>query len=393
MINAPNGTYPDGVEEYYGNTDSDLGTWDTWTNGLHEVVGGTRPVSAAIMINGFSTPKKTTGQDANIPTGTDFTLRNGTYNGIIIGATCMQIRGGVPYKATVDGEEVTLYTTGNSHETVGINTSNWSIARHGFYLLKHGYSGRILKANSAALFEAKGAKFFNPDGSMPFAISCIDEYTDDGNTLHGTPYIDFKLGSASAFVQNDIPLERPTDTTHARIGYVSTTNSMNLSSIGSIKFNVLRNFTSVESSGKIYTMSSTDFSGGSSEISLGSMSKKWNTLYAKSGEVNSSDNSEIKTNSVTIVENGEETDEKTKILTAWGSLKYKMFEFKGDSEIKHFGLIAQDIISAFTVQGLNAVDYGLVEAYTSGNTTTYGVRYNECLALECAYIRSQLTGA
>ena len=67
-----------------------------------------------------------------------------------------------------------------------------------------------------------------------------------------------------------------------------------------------------------------------------------------------------------------------------------MFEFTGTSTIKHFGLVAQDIISAFTAQGLNAVDYGIIEAKTENNVTTYSVRYNECLALECAYLRYRL---
>ena len=374
MLNAPanlnNYSALAGTDEYYGNDDSLLGLWDTWTNGFHEIVGGRRPVSAAIMINGFS-------QKYFEGTNNEFTLRNGTYNGIIIGASSMQIRGGVPTGET-DENDNPVCTNGNSHETVAINTANWSKNKHGFYLLKHGYSGRILKAKSAALFETLGAKFFNPDGSMPFAISCIDEYTENENTVHGTPYLDFKIGSANDFVQDNIPLERPTDTTHARIGYVSTSNSMNVSSDGDIKFLISRDF-SENTAEKTYSMTETDFSP-SSPVNLGTSSKKWDNIYANADVITTSDRN-LKTDIQDIDE---------KILKAWGKVNYKVFKFKNGSR-KHIGVIAQDIDKAFADEGLDARDFGLFCEDTDENgNTILGVRYSECLALECAYIRSKI---
>lgn len=383
-----------GTEGYASN--DDFHRHRTWINGYHCVGGGRRPATDGILINGFTV---TVPIDADGKTTSDsnavkrVTMHNGFLNGITIGGTSMAVRHIV--KVTdADGTELSGYTTdGNSVETVGINTSSWSKSdgkNYGFYLLKHGYSPRILHSRGAALFEVPGAKFFNSTGSMPFAISCVNEYTykDEQqveHTAHGVPYLDFKIGSSSDFFQNNKPVERPTDTTRSRIGYVSTSNSMNVSSDGGIKFNVNRNFSSASTTGKIYTMTSTDFSP-TTPLKLGNIDSKWETVYSKMGAVNAGDETEIKANPV-VIENGDSTDEKTKILTAWGNIRYKIFEFSGTSTIKHFGLVAQDIIAAFSEQGLNAVNYGIVEAKTENNVTTYSIRYNECLALECAYLR------
>lgn len=409
----------EGTDGYYGN--DELFSYKTWTNCLHLVGGARRPVTAGILINGKSSLdvsvdadgmpvkdgaekvlKDVNGND-RVEAGKAY-VRNGMYSGIYIGASAMRIRS-VPLRnangdlVDKNGNTVTtpVMTTGNSHETAAINTSNWTEkGSHGFTFLKAGYAPRILTSRGSALFESSGAKFLNPDGSMPFAISCVDTYTyKDENeqiqTARGVPYLDFKIGTSSVFYNDGIPVERPADTTRSRIGYVSTSNSMNVSSDGGIKFNVNRNFSSASTTGKIYTMTSTDFSP-TTPLKLGNIDSKWETVYSKMGAVNAGDSTEIKANPV-VIENGEATDEKTKILTAWGNLKYKMFEFTGTSTIKHFGLVAQDIISAFTAQELNAVDYGIIEAKTENNVTTYSVRYNECLALECAYLRSQLAGA
>ena len=372
MINASATAELTGTNEYYGNSDNLLGHWDTWTNCLHLVGGGRRPINAGIMINGFT-------QKYYKDTPNEFTLRNGMYNGIIIGASAMQIRGGVP--DGVDGDNNQLYTSGNSHETVGINTANWTPSKHGFYLLKHGYSGRILKANSAALFETDGAKFLNATDNMPFAISA-----------NGTPSLDFKTGTAADYfvtennVLTTIPKERPTDTTRGRMGYVS--GSLNISSDGAVKIITSRDFSDSSAETLNFTMSNNGFYP-SSMVNLGSQNYFWENLYVRKGAINIADNEKYRDTS--NIETSQSTPaEIAKLLTAWGNVKYKMFKFLDTNSKKHIGLNAQDISDAFTAQGLNASNYGLYFSTTSGDTTTYGVRYNECLALECAYLRDQL---
>lgn len=395
----------DGVEGtagYYGNPE--IWDYDTWTNCLHLVGGARRPVTAGILINGKSShkikvdingkPVYDAQEKVIVENGSprvyhhDAYVENGMYNGIYIGASAMKIRR-VPVRdengnIQTDTNGNVVMTSGNSHLTAGINTSNWTEnGSHGFTFLKAGYAPRILTSRGSALFEAPGVKFLNPDGYMPVAISCVDTYTykDDNNqtqTAHGTPYLDFKLGSASDFYENNIPKERPTDTTRSRIGYVSTSNSMNISSDGSINFLTARNF-STNAVGKTYSMTSTDFSP-SAPANLGTADNKWDTVYAQTGTISTSDR-----NAKTDISDIDE-----KVLKAWAKVNYKVFKFKNGNR-KHIGLIAQDIDEAFKSEGLNARDYGLFcEDTDEDGNKILGVRYSECLALECAYLRYRL---
>ena len=368
----------------------DFHSFRTWINALHLVGGGRRPATDGILINGFTT---TVSVDSNgnytsisSQVSKKVTMHNGFLNGITIGGSSMAVRHIVKV-TNANGDVLSGYTTdGNSTETVGINTSSWSNSEgknYGFYLLKHGYSGRILHSRGSALFEAPAFKFLNSNGSMPFAISCVNEYTykDEQqveHTAHGVPYLDFKIGGSSDFFQNSKPVERPTDTTRSRIGYVSTSNSMNVSSDGAINFLTARNF-STNAVGKTYSMTNTDFSP-SSPANLGTADNKWDTVYAQTGTINTSDR-----NAKTDISDIDE-----RILRAWGKVNYKVFKFKNGSR-KHIGVIAQDIDEAFKSEGLNARDFGLFceDVDESGNTIL-GVRYSECLALECAYLRSKI---
>lgn len=381
----------EGTAGYFGNPE--MWNYDTWTNCLHLVGGSRRPITAGILLNGKSSMDIKTDSngkpvydaqnnviyDNGIARTYDHDeyVQNGMYSGIYIGASAMRIRS-VPLRNSngqlidSEGNVVTtpVMTSGNSHLTAGINTSNWTEnGSHGFTILKAGYAPRILTSRGSALFEAPGVKFLNPDGYMPVAISA-----------NGTPYLDFKTGDNSTFYdENDIPVERPEDVTRSRVGYVQATNSMNLSSDGSMKFNVARDFSDPNTTGKIYTMTETDFSP-SAPVNLGTSSKKWDTVYAQTGTINTSDRN--------FKQDIQDIDER--LLRAWGKVNYKVFKFK-DGNRKHIGLIAQDIDEAFKSEGLNARDFGLFCEDTDENgNTVLGLRYSECLALECAYLRYKI---
>ena len=154
--------------------------------------------------------------------------------------------------------------------------------------------------------------------------------------------------------------------------------------------------------------------------SLGNASFRWSVVYAGTGTINTSDERAKQ----------QIVDVSATVMRAWGKVNYVQFKFndavetKGDSARWHFGLIAQRIKEAFESEGLDAFAYGIlcydkwddqyteemVEAeenlgdgktikvmrstgnkiltQTAGNR--YGVRYEEALALECAYLRSKL---
>ena len=399
---ALNAAEEDGILGTDGYPDNkDFHNFRTWINALHLVGGGRRPATDGILINGFTTtvPIDSNGNytSSSSQVSKKVTMHNGFLNGITIGGSSMAVRHIVKV-TNANGDVLQGYTTdGNSTETVGINTSSWSNSEgknYGFYLLKHGYSGRILHSRGSALFEAPAFKFLNSNGSMPFAISCVDTYTyKDGNnqtqTAHGTPYLDFKIGSNSDFYNNSIPLERPTDATRARVGYLSSTSSLNVSSDGAIKLITSRNFADSEAETLDFTMSNNGFYP-SEMVNLGSQNYFWENAYIRKGAINIADTEKYRDTSSIVRPSTAGDTEVEKLLTAWGNVGYKLFKFTDTGSKKHIGLTAQDIDEAFTAQGLTASDYGLYFTTTSGSATTYGVRYNECLAMECAYLRDQL---
>lgn len=148
---------------------------------------------------------------------------------------------------------------------------------------------------------------------------------------------------------------------------------------------------------------------------LGSGGIRWATVYAGTGTINTSDEREK--------EQIENID--SKVLTAWAKVNYTQFKYKdavetkGDKARLHFGVIAQQVKEAFESEGLDPFEYGILcydewdeqleiiepevlnekgdiiaESHITqpyipaGNR--YGVRYEEALVLECAYLRSML---
>ena len=138
---------------------------------------------------------------------------------------------------------------------------------------------------------------------------------------------------------------------------------------------------------------------------LGGANKRWAVVYAGTGSINTSDE-RCKADITDIPE---------AVLRAWGKVQFQQFkmldavEQKGQMARLHIGVIAQRIDEAFKSEGLDARDYGLfcfdswdaapTEFFADGSVAVegveagerYSVRYDECLALECAYQRWQLS--
>lgn len=176
--------------------------------------------------------------------------------------------------------------------------------------------------------------------------------------------------------------------------------------------------------------------------SLGTASFKFSVVYAATGTINTSD--EHYKRQIRPIDEA--------ALRAWAKVEYMQYkmadavEEKGDSARWHFGLIAQRVQEAFESEGLNAMDYGLL-CYDEWEETPfepavygpeipateerqatydemgimltpympacpgsggpvlekaevpyrpagsrYGIRYEEALALECAYLRAKMEG-
>lgn len=132
-------------------------------------------------------------------------------------------------------------------------------------------------------------------------------------------------------------------------------------------------------------------------INLGSPSNRFATVYAGTGTINTSDERSKKD-----IRDLTEA-ERNAAVRCKGLLRAFRFKdavaTKGDAARTHFGVIAQDVITAFAAEGLNAHNYGLLcydeweandavvdnedgqvltPAVEAGNA--YGVRYDELLA-------------
>lgn len=161
--------------------------------------------------------------------------------------------------------------------------------------------------------------------------------------------------------------------------------------------------------------------GTDNTFSLGSGSLRWSQVYAGNGTINTSDE-RAKQQIEAIPQTW---------LDAWGDVDYMRFKFndavekKGNAARWHVGLIAQRVKEAFESRGIDPFAIGLlcfdqwndieVEKPVedkNGNPVLdektgevvmqkqvikvagdqYGIRYEQALALECAYLRNKLKG-
>jgi len=115
---------------------------------------------------------------------------------------------------------------------------------------------------------------------------------------------------------------------------------------------------------------------------MGTYSVRWTQIFAVNGTIQTSDNNEK--------QDVEELNDAEKRVAVSAKSLIKKFRWKsavaekGDSARMHFGVVAQDLKSAFESEGLDASRYGLFcsDTWTEDGVekTRLGVRYNELLA-------------
>ena len=116
-------------------------------------------------------------------------------------------------------------------------------------------------------------------------------------------------------------------------------------------------------------------------IALGTSGRRYTNVYSVNGTIQTSDANQ-KTDIKPIDD---------RVLDAWGLVAFRQFRMKSDDKPIHVGVIAQEVDEAFKSYGLDARDYGLFcDDKDEDGETILGIRYNEALALECAYQRRAL---
>ena len=174
-------------------------------------------------------------------------------------------------------------------------------------------------------------------------------------------------------------------------------------------------FCTLSYDGQIYNNLKQFVPNTNDEYNLGKSTQRWKDIYATNATINTSDR-----NAKTDIKNIDDN-----ILEAWDKVSLVSFklkdsvEKKGDNARTHIGYIAQNIKEELSKCGIDACEYGLF-CYNSwdaqeeksheeqrtdeaGNTETikvidtpareageiYGLRYIECLVVECAYLRKK----
>lgn len=197
----------------------------------------------------------------------------------------------------------------------------------------------------------------------------------------------------------------------------TTTGSVSLRSSNALVFtNGTDNLFSVSSLGSAQTKAAVACMTDNTSA-CGLPAQRWTNVYAASGSINTSDE-ETKTDIEPIPE---------AVFKAWEKVEFMQYRFKDAIQLKgdgaarlHFGVIAQRVKEAFESEGLDPFSYGLLcydewddifepvmgvrevevegeteyEEYDTGETrlviaagSRYGIRYEEALVLECAFLR------
>lgn len=124
------------------------------------------------------------------------------------------------------------------------------------------------------------------------------------------------------------------------------------------------------------------FPGVDNTQAFGNASRRWSTVYAGTGSINTSDAREK--------QQVRELSEVERAVALRLKSLIRAFKFndavniKGSSARIHFGVIAQDVKQAFEVEGLDPTAYGLLCYDTTDDGGKYGVRYDELLAFVVA---------
>lgn len=138
------------------------------------------------------------------------------------------------------------------------------------------------------------------------------------------------------------------------------------------------------------------------DSNLGSASRRFGTIYAASGIINTSDeNDKYDIGSIS-----------NEWLDAWADVKWSRYKFKDGGKRWHNGLIAQQIYAAFAAHQIDAFEIGLCcldkwdaehechidedghilqsDTIMAPGGEKWGLRYDECFAMEAAYQRREL---
>lgn len=120
--------------------------------------------------------------------------------------------------------------------------------------------------------------------------------------------------------------------------------------------------------------------GADNARTLGTASLRFSTLFAASGTISTSD-ARMKKHVGRMPDAW---------LDAWGEVGWRRYRFRKGRRW-HAGLIAQEVAAAFAAHGEDAATIGLLcRDRLENGSERWGLRYDECFAMEAAWVRREL---
>lgn len=259
---------------------------------------------------------------------------------------------------------LSLYPSGRSQDTIArAGTAQRALAR---------FSDDTAGANISIL-KSRGTKVKQSKSVLPGdTISTWSFLADNGNL----DYDAAAIGSRVAYIAVDI----------AEDSTATAAGNENLGLKGVIRLMVCQDSATSRNGRGLYITTEAFLPSVDNAFSFGSGTRRLKEIFAATGTITTSDEN-LKTEIEEIPQ---------AVFEAWGKVNFNLFKFKdavkekGEKARKHVGLIAQKVVAAFESVGLNAFDFGLICKEYDGEKEILFLRYEECLALECAYIRNKL---
>jgi hypothetical protein len=122
-------------------------------------------------------------------------------------------------------------------------------------------------------------------------------------------------------------------------------------------------------------------------LSCGKAAQRWSVIFAATGAISTSDaRDKVDIGAIPDI-----------WLDAWAAVDWQRYRFKGGKRW-HVGLVAQRVEAAFAGFGIDAFSIGLLcrdpigkdAGSARGRKDRWGLRYDECLALEAAWHRREI---
>lgn len=271
----------------------------------------------------------------------------------------------------VDNKSASSAAVGGSHYTWGFDAVNLGLGKVQAFFIARG-SGFV------------GLRVDNADNAL--------YYRGTGNIIHS-----IRGNETSALIRSDGTMELGRQDT-AATWYMDIHTSGNNESVNDYdaRIQATGGSTTDGSATVTFFASNTDTQvlrpRADNTYSLGTSSRRWTQLFAATATISTSDEREKQ--QISPIDEA--------VLNAWADVEYVKFKFndaveqKGNGARWHFGLIAQRVKQAFENHGIDPFAYGILcyDEWQDEDTTEainrYGIRYEEALALECAYLRSEI---